>query len=299
MNKILVLDSTLSYRCRLFGKERHFKIKISPGSIALYLAVTCITLTSIGAACLWGGLQYKFQSQELALEEGVNGLERVTSEVNAYKSDLELRTSALKSIIKETLQLDPEDLVESQSIQDSQDAIGGSDAELFISHSDADRLDVLVGSSSGILSEAAEMERLLKSIPIGAPVEGRISSNWGPRKHPRTRRWHRHSGIDIAVDRKAPVLASADGTVIVAGRKGAYGKTVVLDHGNGIQTLYGHLNKVSVKPGAEVCRGQKIGFLGSTGRSTGPHVHYEVRYNGKPRNPKPFIELSKTLDLVY
>ena len=94
------------------------------------------------------------------------------------------------------------------------------------------------------------------------------------------------------------VSATADGVVKKAGYIGAYGRTVVIDHGNGYETLYGHLSKVSVRVGHKVCRGERIGLAGSTGRSTGPHVHYEVRADGKPIDPTPLVELASLLKLI-
>jgi len=103
-------------------------------------------------------------------------------------------------------------------------------------------------------------------------------------------RWGRlHAGIDIAVASGTPVVASAAGTVIVAGWYGGYGNLVVIDHGNGIATAYGHNSSVAVSPGQYVAQGQLISYSGSTGHSTGPHVHFEVRINGSPVDPMGYL----------
>jgi murein DD-endopeptidase MepM/ murein hydrolase activator NlpD len=98
-----------------------------------------------------------------------------------------------------------------------------------------------------------------------------------------------HQGIDIASPHGQPVYTPSDGTVVFAGTEGGYGKVLVLDHGYGVKTRYGHLSEIHVRAGDRVRRGDKIGAVGNTGRSTGPHLHYEVRVNGIPENPRKFI----------
>jgi murein DD-endopeptidase MepM/ murein hydrolase activator NlpD len=98
-----------------------------------------------------------------------------------------------------------------------------------------------------------------------------------------------HAGVDIAAEPGTPVRAPADGTVIFSGYKEGYGKVVVIDHGYGIQTVFGHNSKLFVTQGEHLKRGEKISEVGSTGRSTGPHLHYEIRKNGIPINPLTFI----------
>ena len=139
---------------------------------------------------------------------------------------------------------------------------------------------------------------LLSSFPIGTPVDGSISSDFGYRRSPFNGFSQIHTGIDIAVDRKTVVVATGDGKVETSGFLGGYGLAIVIAHDDGIETLYGHLDETSVAEGDRVCRGQAIGYLGSTGMSTGPHVHYEVRVDGVARNPQSFIELAYLLQLL-
>jgi murein DD-endopeptidase MepM/ murein hydrolase activator NlpD len=117
------------------------------------------------------------------------------------------------------------------------------------------------------------------------PSRGRVSSPFGMRTHPIFRIRRMHSGVDIAAPRGAPVQAAWDGTVLYTGWFGGYGKIVILDHGEGLSTLYAHLSAILTSPGRLVRRGQVIGRVGSTGYSTGPHVHFEIRVNGTPVNP--------------
>jgi len=123
---------------------------------------------------------------------------------------------------------------------------------------------------------------------LRTPVDfTRISSRYGNRKHPTLKRWKKHKGVDYAAPRGTPVKTSGSGKIVHRARKGAYGKTVIVDHGNGYKTLYAHLNNYNrkAKKGRSVKQGQIIGYVGSTGRATGPHLHYEFRVSGKHRNP--------------
>ncbi len=125
-------------------------------------------------------------------------------------------------------------------------------------------------------------------IPDRLPVSRvRLTSRYGYRVHPVTGRGSNHSGIDLAVSTGTPVVATADGEVRIARYQGAYGLLVAVDHGDGVQTRYAHLSSVSVSPGQSVREGELIGRSGSTGRSTGPHLHYEVRVNGASVDPIP------------
>ncbi len=130
----------------------------------------------------------------------------------------------------------------------------------------------------------------LKYLPALRPVlKGFISSPFGNRFHPVYHKYRHHDGVDISAPRGTSVYASADGTVRYAGINGGYGKMVILDHKYGYRTGYGHLQKIFVRKGQFVKRGEKIGEVGNTGISTGPHLHYEVRYHGKAINPRPFF----------
>lgn len=118
------------------------------------------------------------------------------------------------------------------------------------------------------------------------PAHGRISSRYGYRYHPIFHRRMMHTGLDIAARYGSPIRAALAGRVVFAGRKGGYGKTVVLDHANGYETLYGHCSKILVKRGQTVKKGQQIATVGNTGISTGPHLHFEVEQHGKRMNPE-------------
>jgi murein DD-endopeptidase MepM/ murein hydrolase activator NlpD len=130
---------------------------------------------------------------------------------------------------------------------------------------------------------------LLASTPSIRPINGWITSKFGYRKSPFTGRKEFHSGLDISNKSGTKIIATADGRVSYAARKMYIGNLVVIDHGHGRVTKFGHLKKILVKRGQQVKRGDVIALLGNTGRSTGPHVHYEVRINGTPVNPLKYI----------
>ncbi|ADU96796.1 Peptidase M23 [Thermovibrio ammonificans HB-1] len=130
----------------------------------------------------------------------------------------------------------------------------------------------------------------LKDTPLGYPTEGRITSKFGLRRNPVTGALEFHLGVDIANRWGTPVRATADGVVVRAGWCGLMGRCVEIKHGSGIYTYYGHLSKITVFKGEHVSRGMIIGIMGSSGRSTGPHLHYSVRIDGKLVNPLPFME---------
>jgi len=130
---------------------------------------------------------------------------------------------------------------------------------------------------------------LLASTPTIWPVRGWITSSFGQRISPFTGRLQMHEGLDIAARPGTPVKASAEGVVIYSGWKSDFGKLVTVDHGYGYRTRYGHMSKIYVKNGQRVKRGDTLGAVGNTGRSTGPHLHYEVKVRGLPVNPKTYL----------
>lgn len=128
------------------------------------------------------------------------------------------------------------------------------------------------------------------SIPSLVPVhDARVTSPFGMRWHPILGIRRMHDGIDLAAPRGTPVYATANGRVAMAQRFGGYGNFVELEHGGDLETRYGHLSSYTVHVGEEVHKGELIGYVGSTGLSTGPHLHYEVRVDGKPVNPAFFL----------
>lgn len=138
----------------------------------------------------------------------------------------------------------------------------------------------------GVISKYA---RIMATLPLSWPARGPVNSEFGVRKDPWDGAKAHHRGIDIGVPYGAPVRAPASGGVIVSGSYGDYGNCVMLDHGNGVRSLYGHLSKVLVHTGDRAEKGSVIGLAGSTGRSTGTHLHYAVYVKDRPVNPRSFL----------
>lgn len=160
-------------------------------------------------------------------------------------------------------------------------------------HQSLDNLDTEIPVQT---KEKTELYNFLKSqksmfacTPSIWPVNGWLTSKFGYRISPFTNEKEFHEGIDIAARIGSPVIAPADGVVAFAGKSNGYGNLLVINHGYGLQTRYGHLSKFLVKKGEEVKRGEKIALVGDTGRSTGPHLHYEVHVEGVPVNPLRYI----------
>jgi murein DD-endopeptidase MepM/ murein hydrolase activator NlpD len=130
---------------------------------------------------------------------------------------------------------------------------------------------------------------LAAALPRLWPISGWLTSNFGSRTNPVTGESETHSGLDIAAARGTAVRATADGTVQLASYNGGYGNCIEVSHGYGIATRFGHLSSYAVHVGQRIKRGDIIGYVGATGRTTGPHLHYEILLNGQPINPLKFI----------
>ncbi len=145
------------------------------------------------------------------------------------------------------------------------------------------------------LEEATYYETIVDSLPLGTPigVASRLTSNYGMRVDPFTKQPNWHSGVDMAAFYRAPITAAGPGVVSYAGYRSGYGRVVDIDHGHGFKSRYGHLHSISVKKGDEVVMGDTLGKMGSSGRSTGPHVHYEVLFHGKPYDPEKFLKAGR------
>ena len=129
-------------------------------------------------------------------------------------------------------------------------------------------------------------------IPLSNPVRGsyRYTSGFGGRRDPKTGGWRQHNGTDLAGPLGTKIVATADGVVTFAGRQSGYGRLIKIRHWQGFETFYAHLYRINVKVGQKVSRGDKIGGMGNSGRSTGVHLHYEIRKGGKPLNAMKYIK---------
>ena len=146
------------------------------------------------------------------------------------------------------------------------------------------------------LNRFGKLRDVVMMLPLVAPVsKGYMSSHYGRRKDPFNGRWALHRGIDFVAPYKSKINATAPGTVIYVGRRGRYGRTVDIKHSFGLMTRFAHLYRYKVKVGQKVSMGDTIALLGSSGRSSGPHVHYEIKRNGKFMNPRKFLRATKNV----
>jgi murein DD-endopeptidase MepM/ murein hydrolase activator NlpD len=166
----------------------------------------------------------------------------------------------------------------------SADEIGTGDFSTL-----AGRAGQIAGTLDAVEAKLNERVRWISSTPAITPVKGIFTSAFGYRSDPLTHGRGVHQGVDIAAAPGQPVMASADGVVVRAGLVGGLGQAVYIAHGFGVTTRYGHMSRIDVRPGQRIKRGDVVGRVGNTGRSTGYHLHYEVRVDGDPVNPLAYI----------
>ncbi|MEE4201176.1 peptidoglycan DD-metalloendopeptidase family protein [Erythrobacter sp.] len=170
------------------------------------------------------------------------------------------------------------------------DAAMGGPLKLLATSSDGS-LDPRFERLGLSLARMSALEAALDGVPQVVPAaDKRITSRFGFRRDPFNGKSAMHNGIDFKGARGSPIYAAARGEISFAGRRGGYGNVVEIAHGNGMTTRYAHLSRIDVKAGQSIAAGEVLGGLGSTGRSTGPHLHFEVRVNGRAVNPRPFLE---------
>jgi murein DD-endopeptidase MepM/ murein hydrolase activator NlpD len=177
---------------------------------------------------------------------------------------------------------------------DAEEASGTPHADrVSVLREDAERLGLIAGarelSLADLLDKLEDKRHRLASTPAIWPTRGWLTSRFGNRISPFTAGRQFHAGIDIAGARGTDVIAPARGRVVFSGKRGPLGRALVIDHGYGVRTLYGHIDEAFVKRGQEIERGQVVASLGSSGRSTGPHLHYVVEVKGKAVNPLDYI----------
>ncbi len=243
----------------------------------------------------------KIELQNSAIENQRNQLQSFAHEINDLKTSL-IALNDFESKIRIMANL------EHKSDQASLLAIGGSmpedlDPNLPL-NKDHDRLvremhdhiehvqqasSVQGNSFESLMKSLKSKRNLLAATPSLRPTKGWFSSNFGYRVSPFTGRKEFHKGLDIANRNGTPIIAPADGVVTYSAKKWLIGNMISIDHGYGMVTRYGHLSKMLKKKGSRVKRGEVIALMGNTGRSTGPHLHYEVRLNGVPVNPAKYI----------
>ncbi len=237
------------------------------------LAIVCILLVAI-MQLIKNRAEMQLANENLALLLEKHKLETVQMDTSAIKRHYQSIDDKLKTINKYLKARGLKPIPKSQGGETESDL--GSTEEI----------------GSFYEEYLKKMIRLVGFTPMGYPHKGRISSNYGHRENPFTgENIESHKGLDIKGNYGEVVKTTASGVVKFASRRGGYGNCVIINHGNGFETYYGHLSKISVKQGQRVIAGDAIGKIGSTGRSTGPHLHYEVHRNGKIVNPKSYLSL--------
>ena len=281
------------------------KIKVSPFLARLMVVSLIMGVTALGFV-IYDYTNIKLNSADLnsVLEE--NRLQKIHIQSFANKIDsLESQIARLKQFDKKLRVIAN---LEKPGTTDQTLGIGGSlgkdhnsytvferkqDMLIKRMHSDLEQLSAETSLQEHSLQELYEFlqdqRSLLASTPSLWPTRGWVTSGFGYRKSPFTGLKEFHKGIDIATRMHTPIIAPADGIVTYVGREGGFGKLMVVNHGYGIVTRYAHLSKSFKKARQKVKRGEKIAAVGNTGRSTGPHLHYEIRVSGVPVNPKNYL----------
>jgi murein DD-endopeptidase MepM/ murein hydrolase activator NlpD len=216
--------------------------------------------------------------------------------VSAFETATQRHVADMERVIDRT-GVERQQMLSSLDLDDS-NAAGGPFIGLSSAHAatnkDGREFDQRLERLAKNMHQLTRLHLILQAMPIDTPIaQFKVTSRFGVRSDPFRGRQAFHSGLDLKGPLATPVYATAAGTVVFAGWRGAYGKVVEINHGNGLKTIYGHLSSHSVQVGDRVDYRQMIGRQGSTGRSTGPHLHYEVIYNGVRRDPAKFIEAGK------
>jgi murein DD-endopeptidase MepM/ murein hydrolase activator NlpD len=261
------------------------------------------------AACVLIGLSVDYvraRVQLVELDDLRNESSQQREQIDAYSDQMGQIANKLVQIdqlerkLRVITNLDPADPLPLPGIGGTGDEdLGAEDAWQPRAQRHKGMLEGLGALSSASAAKSASLETLLAHLeensarllhtPSVAPTKGWMTSAFGYRTSPFTGKREFHRGIDIAGRMGTPVFATADGVVQVAGGRRGLGNSVILRHGYGVETKYGHLQEVLVRVGDKVKRGQKLGTMGSTGRSTGPHLHYQLEVNRKPVDPQNYI----------
>jgi Membrane proteins related to metalloendopeptidases len=301
--------------------------RYSATGLALTLAAAAAVLLALGCALFWylftdrSGAAKELQSRidtleaeyknELAVkEELIEGLHSDLYVLSDQAKHLENKMAEITELelqLKEIAGIEEPDVRISSAASGGEAAAGGQGGEEIVLPELSDNelasetmrrfadlsklMDELKPSLSETRQAVLEHQKLMDVTPTIWPTDSRkITSMFGTRSDPMTGRRTMHAGLDIGGDRGDPIYAAAAGTVTVSERSYPEGNYVVINHGRGLTTRYLHLNERLVEAGDRVQKGQLIGELGNTGRSTGPHLHYEVIVNGTPVNPMPYIK---------
>jgi murein DD-endopeptidase MepM/ murein hydrolase activator NlpD len=299
MNVIIVSKFLKAPKKLSFGHP-----KVAAATASLVLGVVA---AAFGAGFTLGGsdamaqaeaarLRQQLAAQRVELKAAREEAQREINAVAARVGELQAQANRLNAL-GERLTRDGK-LSDGEFDFDHQPGMGGAEStedmpagDLLKGLEDLQKKFDRSGQQLGVLESMMYDQQLqLAAIPNGRPSQGYITSGFGTRSDPFNGGRAHHLGIDFSARTGDPVLAAAGGVVSFAGVKSGYGNVVEVDHGNGYSTLYGHNSNLIVRVGDIVRAGQQLAKAGSTGRSTGPHVHFEVHVNGRPVNPRQFLD---------
>jgi murein DD-endopeptidase MepM/ murein hydrolase activator NlpD len=246
-------------------------------------AVVALALLMFGAAGSYARMALKvanynsLQHEAQLLRERYQNLQRKVRQTNEQLASLQLLADEVGTAygVKKQLAGSPDLIAEAPLVP----TLGQTLAEYSYL-----RTTNVAGRSRNLFARADA-----NVLPSGWPVTGRLMDGFGKRMDPFSGEGAMHTGVDITAPMGTPIKATADGIVMFANWNYGYGRCVIVDHGNGYQTLYGHMSHIDVIDGQEIRQGETVGLVGSSGRSTGTHVHYEVRVHSTPVNPYKFL----------
>jgi murein DD-endopeptidase MepM/ murein hydrolase activator NlpD len=299
------------------SKSRHKHIVLARTNLKEKLTNIQIELKSLNNHnfSLKGNLSSVTTDLESALSERnrarSNG-EKLSQTVIKLQNDLEVLNKSENAILQKLTDSTKEDIQDIRyvlkrtglnvkrlisvqvNITNKKAGLGGPFVAYKPSIKPAQNLQSKILNLNNYLKELEELKGLMKKLPLSTPLNYyQISSHFGKRRDPINKRWAVHTGLDFSGYKNSRVYATAPGKVTFAGRNGKYGKLIEIDHGLGFKTKYRHLNKILVKNGQKVDYRAKIGLMGSTGRSTGPHLHYEILVKGRHHNPWRLIKAGR------
>jgi murein DD-endopeptidase MepM/ murein hydrolase activator NlpD len=288
------------------------QVCLSKSSIWLFCLAVVVCLSVVGYV-VYDYYNLKQTTEQLQLSEAT--ITAQMNEIQAQRKQIQQFSNEINTLKEKIVALNQFETkiriianIERTNLAQNIFGVGGSipedlDAQIPIKekhnslmremHSQIDQLSLASAnqqeSFESLLKDLEDQQNLLASTPAIRPVRGWTTSKFGYRISPFTGRREFHKGYDIAAKQGDPILATAEGVVTFVGRKGLLGNAIVVDHGHGMVTLYAHCDKILKKRGEKVKRWESIATVGSTGRSTGPHVHYQVNLNGIPVNPEKYF----------
>ncbi len=251
-----------------------------------WLKLSAIAILVVFCAALYGFYGLAQQARHLQTQSENARLREENERQRQRLESLNNRVEAVEDASRK--------LVEMSGVEnnDSQPSISGGTGGPALPF-DEMTVNFVESKAEYVEQELRAYEALLKEksvIPSIWPVKGNLESGFGGRRNPfGGSSFEYHEGQDIDAEMGTPVMAAASGTVVHAGWQNGYGQVVYIDHGSGLTTRYGHLSQIGVAVGQSIARGETLGLVGSTGRSTGPHLHYEVRLNNEPVNPRRYL----------